>query len=229
MIIGVLAVILVPVLINRLDETRSAAAVRDMEEIVEAQKRIAIDTGYYARLFILDCVKGGDNIPFGENHTIKGIEDAALVGGFYQNTNRLFISPQTNDLLTAVAAQVVYDRLVRNDSMSWNGPYYTIHRDEKNTLGVGEHDPLPTVGFPRLHGIPTDPWGNDYLFFTRIGLMAEPQGELLGPAATIGGQSYQTEVFDRPAVVSMGPDGLPGEEGNRVFGKGDDIVRLFEF
>ena len=48
-----------------------------------------------------------------------------------------------------------------------------------------------------------------------------------------GGISYQCDVFDRPTVLSMGPDGLPGDTTTRstgqtrIFGTGDDITRSF--
>ena len=92
--------------------------------------------------------------------------------------------------------------------------------------------------------IPDDPWGNNYLFFTSKGLLNEPEGEFVIRATLAdalgsqnpnagGGISYQCDVFDRPTVLSMGPDGLPGDTTTRstgqtrIFGTGDDITRSF--
>lgn len=71
-------------------------------------------------------------------------------------------------------------------------------------------------------GIPDDPWGNDYVLFTRRGLVLEPTGQIVDTnvgvqvsGGFLQGGSYPTQVFDRACIMSLGPNGLPGA-GNAV-------------
>ncbi|MFP4379027.1 MAG: type II secretion system protein [Candidatus Sumerlaeia bacterium] len=238
MIIGILAVILVPVLLNRMAEAKTAKATRDMEEIVEAQKRVAIHTGYYVRIFMLDDVAGGNGVPLQDGDSYDGIEDEdeqiGSATAYYDNRDQLFIDPSTGDLLSPAASEAVFQTITVGDNNTtrtakWGGPYYTIHSDEDNITQPGDHNPTPAQGFPTLHDIPTDPWGNDYLFFTRLGMIKEPEGLLVEPEVIVDSVSYDTTEFDRPTILSLGPDGLPGGEGDRRFGRGDDQFRSFEY
>ncbi len=59
-------------------------------------------------------------------------------------------------------------------------------------------------------GSPLDPWGTPYFFFSPLGLIRGDSGALT--------QEFYGDAFDRYALVSFGQ--------NRVFGGGDDLVRL---
>ncbi|NQU44140.1 prepilin-type N-terminal cleavage/methylation domain-containing protein [bacterium] len=224
MIIGVLAVILIPTLVNRVKEAKIAAAERDLEEIAEAQRRAAIQMNYYLRMYALDDIPGGDGYALGDaNDQRDGIADEIANTVFYDTPSRLFINPNTNDLLDTARADAVYASLAPETAYIWQGPYLTIQRDESPAL----HD--RTSNPPHLHDIPTDPWGNDYLMFFRTGLLREPEGDIV-TQVTWYTDTWDTEVFDRPTVLSVGPDGLPGDgQPGSQFGEGDDIVRPFEF
>ena len=204
-IIGILSSVLVPVLVNRSRDSRLKAAARELQNIANAQERAAIDTGYYYRLYVLDDLpgnRGGDSIA-AEN--VTSVAD------------NIFVNPETNDMLnvSATRLQAIFRQVAET---TWGGPYYTIHRDESFAMAN-------ETGY--TFGVPNDPWGNDYVFVTREGALVEPLGLFLNTylgAAALG--------FDRPTIVSLGPDGEPGagvDGGPRVLGRGDDLYRSFGY
>jgi len=212
-IIGILATTLIPVLIKKVEGAKVTSAKRDLEEIANAEDRVAIDTGYYVRLFALDAGTTGTSVDFGD-----------LPG--FSSMDTIFINPDPRDQ-TLTTAQGLLDKLAYvtpESPYKWDGPYYNIHRDET----LEQNDSVSTP--KHLHGIPNDPWGNDYLLFTREGLVKEPDGEMVTIATDFSG-SPATQVFDRPTVLSLGPNGVPGPDagGQPAFGKGDDIARAFGY
>lgn len=233
-IIGILVLIILPVISNRTEQARVARVNADLEHLAEAMERQAIDTGYYVRLFALNDVYSGDGVAFNRgtnNDVADGLTDYTVSNPFYQfnTSNSLFINISTGDFANVDRADLIA-RLGRSEtrydgSIGWNGPYINWRRDENlynNVLG-------PT-------GIPDDPWGNDYLFFTRRGLLLEPDGEFVTSASPAvgggltGGGTFETDVFDRPTIVSLGPNGLPGDglpTAGPEFGRGDDFYRSF--
>lgn len=221
-IIGVLTLILVPVLTNRIDDARKAACERDMEEIANAQTRIGVQLGYYVRLYALDDVAGGDGDALGVAGDRDGIGDEALNTGFFDSPTQMFINTNTHEFVSRSQADSLYNAIRYETSYNWTGPYYNIHRDET----PDEHN--DSTSPPHLHDIPNDPWGNDYLFFVRGGLVREPEGDIVD-TVVISGSSYAADIFDRPTILSMGPDGLPGSAAGDDFGEGDDMYRQFEY
>ena len=253
-IIGILVTVLVPIVSSRAEQARVARAEADLENLSEAMQRVAVDTGYYVRLFALDDVLRGDGDLFGvggvpfqrpraTNDVADGLTDHLAPGGFFQfpDANSLFIDPATGLFAGinpttlayqgAPTRQAIIQRLVANESRydplgTWQGPYLSFRSDNNLFNGLV----APT-------GIPDDPWGNDYLLFTRSGHYLEPNGVVVTSVSvqatgglTAGGP-YDCLVFDRATIVSMGPNGLPGNgapastEG--LFGRGDDFSRAF--
>jgi prepilin-type N-terminal cleavage/methylation domain-containing protein len=246
-IIGILVTVITPRVANRADEARRTRALSDMENIQNAQEKAVVDTNFFVRLHVLDDVSGiGDGIPpqnpQDPDDVIDALADEGIAGTIYQNSRQLFISPSNGLLLGAVAADALYTDLSATDSETpfgqtrWAGPYLTYQIDANH----------PNDGGPTYVG--DDPYGNDYLFFTRAGLVVEPDGIIVttitgsalfqrygGTApAGIAGFTYDCQLFDRAAVVSLGPNGVPGDgtdpsgagsEGQ--LGRGDDIVRKF--
>jgi hypothetical protein len=150
----------------------------------------------------------------------------------YLHPTQMFIDPESNSLLNAAASETLYNNLVF-ETLYWGGPYYTIHRDEAYTDQDDEANP------PHLHDMPNDPWGNDYVFFlgrrtrnNRVlsegGCLVEPDGGVLQQVEWFGGKIYEARRFDRPTILSMGPDGAPGDGGTE-FGEGDDLYRSFGY
>lgn len=230
-IIGILVVILLPVVGNRTAQARIARANSDLESLSEAQQRVEVDTQFYVRLFVLNDSRSVSNVTFQRPTPPAAYEDGLgqYLGGaqFFQNELQVFIQPEIGDLVTAVRGQNILTKLTTETSYdpvnpyNWNGPYINWQRDENLYAGLVAPD-----------GIPDDPWGNNYLLFTNRGMVLEPNGVIVASTSPLSsggfssGGSFDASRFDRPAIVSLGPDGLPGD-GILTFGNGDDLVRYF--
>jgi prepilin-type N-terminal cleavage/methylation domain-containing protein len=255
-IIGILVAILIPLVSQRSEQARVARVQSDLEHIAEAMQRVGIDTGYYIRLIALNDLLFGDadingsggvgfNRGFNPNDIADGLTDyfPNVANPFYQfpTANSLFIDQATglfagNDpftgtyrgtptrdaiILRLIAAESRYDATGR-----WGGPYLSFRSDSTLYNNIV----APT-------GVPTDPWGNDYILFTRRGMFVEPNGiiaESVSQLASGGfapGGPYDCLVFDRPTVLSLGPNGTPGNgvpaSADGVFGRADDYFRQF--
>ncbi len=215
-IIGVLAAIIVPVLANRAADARETAAIKDLEAIAQAQAQVAIDIGYFVRLYVLDDTTGTDTIGTGPGDIIDGFQDEVA----HQNAGNfddIFIN-STYDNPLASGRQEPDGRRIRDRILalkSWKGPYLNASRK------AGWQAPDLILDPPYSWGVPVDPWGNPYILFTQFGRMEELQG--------IGAMEITPadKVFDRPTILSLGPDGLRGDGGATDYGTGDDLVRHF--
>ncbi len=216
-IIGVLTAIILPIYVSRAEEARLTAARADLESIATAQQQAAIDTGYFYRLFVLDDVTGGDAVaPDVLTDRIDGIADEILRGDAL-NMPQIFVDTKLGNVVTPGAP--VFNRLLLGDEMlTWKGPYINITRK------VGPKIVIPNTPI----STPVDPWGSQYLFFTRLGVMQEPAGLIQANwADSVSGGNYIANVFDRPTVLSLGPNKLPGDGISSAFGTDDDIIRQF--
>ncbi|MCC5875934.1 MAG: prepilin-type N-terminal cleavage/methylation domain-containing protein [Candidatus Sumerlaeia bacterium] len=244
-IIGILVAVLIPIVSNRSEQARVARANADLENLSEALQRVAIDTGYYVRLFALNDllfgnadITGSGGIGFNRGDTPIEFADGltnylpGVAQPYYQfpTNNSLFIDPRTGDFANRTRASIIVNLVAaesRYDATGiWGGPYLSFRSDNMLYNNVVE----PT-------GIPTDPWGNDYILFTGRGMILEPNGTLVESVNVLAsggfgpGGAFDATVFDRPTVLSLGPNGLPGNgdaastEG--FFGRGDDFFRQF--
>lgn len=218
-IIGILVAIIVPIYVSRADDARLTAAKADLDALATAQQHAAIDTGYYYRLFMLDDVQGGDNIAPSNltNDVVDGVRDEILRTDA-NNLPQFFIDTKFGNLITPGAA--IYNRMVQNETeFNWNGPYVTVARKAGAKFGTPGNVPATT---------PLDPWGSPYLFFTRLGVVQEPDGLVSSSFVdVINGGSYDAQVFDRPTMLSLGPNRLPGDGAGSALGTGDDIIKQF--
>lgn len=235
-IIGILVAVLVPIIASRTEQARQARVQADLQNIGENLERVAVDTGYYVRLFALNDVLVGDGVAFNRGTNTDradGLTDysvSQLFYGFPDAQNNLFIDPRTG-LFAVVDRDELIFRFRASESnydgtVTWNGPYLNWQKDNNLYNSLIAPD-----------GIPDDPWGNNYLLFTREGMIREPQGTIItttDPAATggwNGSGDFDCLVFDRPTVVSVGPNGLPGNgivgNADGEFGKFDDYTRPF--
>jgi prepilin-type N-terminal cleavage/methylation domain-containing protein len=237
-IIGILVLVLLPIIGNRSEQARIARANADIDNLSEALNRVAIDTGFYVRLMALNDVLRGDDIAFDRDQSVDRVDgltdylqSQTFLSDMNGDPNLLFILPSTGDYAPGNRSDII-SRLLDNESTYngatfWGGPYINWRTDNNIYLGVLGRD-----------GTPDDPWGNNYLFFTRAGLFLEPSGELVmttvGPSGTGGlqtGGAFDTQVFDRATVLSMGPNGLPGDgqsgSTDGQFGLDDDLYRGF--
>lgn len=230
-IIGILAAILIPLIANRTEKARIAAAESDLERMALGMDSIAIDVGYYPRLFLLNDSSGADRDGMLQTTGAGGGDDTvrqyvnAGASPVTQNLDQLFMYvayPRVGSLVDAGIGSDLRQRMATNETdFNWNGSYVNWRLDS-NLAGD-----LPD-------GIPDDPWGNNYLLFVGPGVDASGTsrqgGVLLEPDGIIESSSYlnsPTQVFDRPTLLSMGPDGVPGSGVGGQFGQGDDIVRQF--
>jgi prepilin-type N-terminal cleavage/methylation domain-containing protein len=235
-IIGVLVSVIVPRLAERSEQAKRARVEQDLELIQKAQEQVVIDTSYMVRLFLLDDVRGGDSvgnaIPNNAADVVDSFGDEAFQA-LYNNRPNFFIDPDAqrlasgaDRLLQGADTQQIFERLRDNETFfGWRGPYLTYQVDTNGPGGQRTY-----VG--------DDAWGNDYLMFTPEGLIndyVDPVTGVAGPGTvvttiTIGGNTYSNlqDAFDRFAILSLGPNGLPGDgTAAGVFGTDDDIVRRF--
>lgn len=242
-IIAILALILIPIVRQRIRSSRVTAALDDMRTIEIAETFARADTGQYFRLMDLD------NGPF-DDTALNPLDGDRLVPRAYWNKP---ISP------------VTFPSVVQ----TWNGPYTTfnVSKFERIDILLVQRAEMfriltnpgnPSTGTPptgvgtgpilvlqfgnlllgddslllneSLH--PMDPWGGPYIFFGD-----GPIGPNGGPIA-INLESN----FSIAQVYSMGPDGVPGDADlvgfdpsdpanyfreTGALGTGDDLVRRF--
>lgn len=253
-IIGVLVAVLIPVVSSRTEQARIARVNSDLQAIADAMERVENDTGYMVRLFALNDVLQGDGVGYKRDPRVAPIDKAdgitdygnSITQPYLQfdggSQNGLFIDPRTSEYALNTTRDDVLSRFVANESsydgsLAWNGPYVNWQKDKNIYTG-------DTVAL--RDGVPDDPWGNNYLLFLPIkaingsdqgGLVLEPQGTIVPTTVRqTGNQFFQggpfaTDVFDRPTIVSLGPNGLPGNgaggSGEGTFGGGDDYARTF--
>lgn len=240
-LIGILVAIIIPRIATRTELARQKTAMADLEMISSAQERAVVDTGYIYRLYALDDVAGdGDGIGFGgTNDVIDALKDEynSLLGIYnlaFNNPRRLFIDPETGLFISDNQASNLFTLLHANETaFNWHGPYLVLQKDTGTSPWTYTSAQLPADG---KDDIPDDPWGNNYLLFTKRGMVLENDGVITETVIfPSDGNTYNCKLFDRTTVLSLGKDGRPGDgsgpssdpsaPGN--FGQGDDIIRQF--
>jgi prepilin-type N-terminal cleavage/methylation domain-containing protein len=231
-IIGILAAILIPLISNRTQQARIASAESDLERIGTALSQLAIDTGYYSRIFLLNDVSGAvaaAPLSNPNGNIVDNTQGLTLSGNYFQDvTSRLFILSDGEDVGQFVPSSrngTLIDLLQTDETeFNWNGPYINWQKDNNAYAAWPSASP---------DGLPDDPWGNNYLLFTREGLVLEPEGVIVTstsfPLDNVNSTSgpVNCQVFDRLTILSLGPDGAPGDNGVGDLGTGDDLVRQF--
>lgn len=233
-IIGILVTIIVPVLTNRAADARIAAAKADMEAIAAAQSQVAIDTGYIVRLHVLDDSGAiGDDVGSDDPaDVVDAIGDEEFNNG--SNPDYIFLDAKTG--VPVITGDVLFDRVKNNpEQFGWKGPYLSIQKK----LNPIDDPPPPLV--PWSYGAPLDPWGNPYFLFVagpqRAGT-GDPSGGFIdewaiAPGAVSANFNYgaytaiPAQQFDRNTLLSLGPNGAPGDGVTNILGTGDDLVRAF--
>lgn len=232
-IIGVLVLIMVPALQKRTLEARQEACREELKRLADAQDQVFINLGYLVRPYVLNDdtateENGGDGIANASpNDLIEGILDntADATDQIYDDPSQFFINAHTQDFSDDAIQNRLFDQLrntIENntDELTWGGPFVQWTRDANN------------------NDWPDDPWGNDYLFFTKNGVLYPPPGfGVTGEDfsftfnTTYGEDAVDAElIFSRPTFLSLGPNGVPGASegaGAGIFGEGDDLYREF--
>ena len=206
-VIAILALIVLPLFRNRVEEAKLAAAKGDLASLMKAEMVAKADTGYYWRLEDLDNVEAANSTatplappangitvetpplyftPLGGGSTVEDPRDITIPE--WQALAGTETEPKFKGPYASFNRSISYQDL-RNAPIgtlvlrSLAGGNYAAIRDIQNA-GTGLYDALEN-----RH--PVDPWGNPYLFFP--------------PSKTYGSYNYSL-------IVSLGPDGLPADE-----------------
>ncbi len=227
-IISILTLVMMPTVTNRSNQARTTAAEHDMQALAEAESRASIDMGYYVVPWRLNNVIASSQ----ETYLNTRSDDQTLLG--YTGFDDMFINTVSLDVPGNV--NQLYESFIDDETaFGWRGPYLNFRKDDNG------------------NNWPDDPWGNDYLLFTKAGGMFPPDPPvgtddaddgfvITGPdyidnnGATVTGISPLNGIFDRPTWISLGPNGLPGngstpvvdETSQGFYGNGDDLVLPFE-
>ncbi|MEN6626403.1 MAG: prepilin-type N-terminal cleavage/methylation domain-containing protein [Candidatus Sumerlaeia bacterium] len=244
-VVSLLATIAVPVYTSQAAKARVSTTLMEEKELAESEERVAMDIGYYIRFYALNDGFTGDHEPNcdEEDNRLGGVADNGVLhtedtAQIYHRSNEIFLTMDQG--LPPSNGVALFQQLIKDETaFGWDGPYINWHRDAN------------------LNDWPDDPWGNDYMFFSFYGAIFPPPDkndpykyftETTGPimvsegpeyevsqAGTTGGstvlkQFYTTRIFDRPTILSLGPNGLPGNGTDATddgYGKGDDIIYQF--
>lgn len=226
LILSVLTLILTPTVTTRIAQAKVVSATSELKILAAAEERLALDTEFYARVYLLDDVTDrGDGIR-NEDPTglIDGTEDESTTAtgtAIHTNVEEIFISISSEDFVATTDFTDTFR--ADEESFGWHGPYVNWKSDDND------------------NDWPDDPWGNDYIFFTRVGGLfplpgytgAADDSSFVASFEFIANDTGTTEstsavVFDRPTFLSMGPNSLPGDgNSGAAFGEGDDIYLSF--
>lgn len=240
-ILGILAGLVVPTVQNRVKEARIRTATNDVKTIVDALTRVAIDSNYFVPLHILDDVHLDTSVS-GISTWDHNNADAINLEETNPNVasgkeKEIFIDIEEGDFVDSADNRRLFDQMI--GELGSGSPSY---EDRKRALDRFRFVP-PYVSWNRDgddDDMQDDPWGNPYFFFTPKGmvhdydsrdpLLRKIQHEITEDFdyTTFSGSSGAQcdEIFDRYVVLSMGPDGMPGDDGTN-FAEGDDIFMYF--
>ncbi len=214
-VIAILALIVLPLFRNRVEEAKIAAAKADLRSFQKALTLAHADTGYWFRLEDLDNIEGNPyNAP-------NNPAQPPPAGGIVLETPPMVFYADYPASSRRPLDLTEWQNLSGSKAVpKWRGPYTSFQRaiELKEVVGgrtvlpptlavrseMGGHAqqlraPIWNVAVDnRQHNqvydsddnlIPIDPWGNPYLFFP-------PSGETL---------------YTNAVIYSMGPNGVPGD------------------
>jgi prepilin-type N-terminal cleavage/methylation domain-containing protein len=212
LIIMILASILVPNVSRYAEKARVASCRTELENLAEAQARVATDMGYYARLHVLDDTKY-------EFIDEENLSDPPI------ERDRVFITINGHEILSKTKCDDIRERIDTSATlvMDWQGPYITIQDNEPQS---------GAEAFLHMIEIPDDPWGNDYLLVFPDGVLQEAETGTIDfePDVVVDTYSGKAEdVFSRPVIYSLGPDGIPADPLGSHNQSSDDMWREFGY
>lgn len=249
-VIAILALIVVPIFRNRVEEAKISAARADINSLVKAETLAHADSDFYYRLEDLDNITMAADASTNPPNNGITIETPPMYYRTAMSTADTSRNPMGLDLPRwRVLAGT-------QDNPRFKGPYATFTKVEDYKT-LRDTNPVlfrstngnqyaairdipqgsPMAGDPAIYDaednrIPVDPWGNPYLFFPAVN-----NPDLNNPDP--GNEAN----FNYNSIFSLGPDGLPGDgtgpNGYQNFlremyngqpyqlGKGDDIEVRF--
>lgn len=233
-IIAILALLLIPLLQERVEKTRLTAAKADIQQLMKIQMLVKADIGDYVRLQDLD------NTQFFDAARPDEILELAVPHTFW---NREML-PEERQRIAAPSNE--------DDEPLWKGPYLPFNhfRTLEDIVATqpqfvwgdaGNGGPIfvDTRDNLTLDKYPVDPWGNPYLFYGDGRMFFDQEWTDLGlgsPSRPPAGLTAETD-FRSAALYSLGRDGLPGDNQpltapnlqrpypgvGGVLGEGDDL------
>jgi prepilin-type N-terminal cleavage/methylation domain-containing protein len=227
-IIAILAMLIIPLLRERVDETRLTAARSDLKELANVQMLARADTGFFFRLQDLD-----NTAEF--NPDLRGVDDQKL---------DIFLPHATwNEEFVRDGNGAQVQRQLMASGEKWKGPYISFNNSQTQAemvalfpelfwgaqppgLPVIEGGPIfitsydfytgggVTVAAAEKDRMPLDPWGNPYIFFAPERIFDStqplPAGVDVPPIiSSTAGPASETD-YKSAVIYSLGPDGLPG-------------------
>lgn len=234
-IIGLLATIIIPVYIARMEDAKVRLARAECRELAQAEEQCAIIHGFYVPLQVLDD-SPMDPRNAGQEGDIIDNENGAIFA-----INPL-IRPdvqRNNGQPTFAQGLSGSNNRVRNMIEHWQGPFLTFQRVYDVPGGTTDPkpgDPLWNTSQQSRFDFPLDPWSEPYRFYSPLGVIGTSS---LNTSPGSGG--YNTiQYFDgllttngnrrlpRYAVVSFGRDSLPDvDAGGNLSTNNDDVVYQF--
>ncbi len=222
-IISILSTIALPVYVSRAEDARIAAAKAEVKELALAEEQVAIHHGFYVPLQLLDDIAGGQGVA-----DINSTDDAI---GNESTTIRLIDVNQPIDRLDINQPTLADTDLIRVRRLieDWQGPFMSFQRVNIGDSDTRDPDQLNPTLIQYDH--PLDPWGQPYRFYSPVGIIGSNALTAFRPDEwssadfSDGTVTNTDDRFDRFAIVSYGPDSVPGDY---VLGNVSDDI-FYEF
>lgn len=206
-VIAILALIVLPIFRNRVDEAKIAAARADLSSLQKAETLAQADTGFFLRLEDLDNTQGN---PYSSPTSAPPINGVTLETPFFvyapgpaatrrnlslaewRNLSGTSSTPKFRGPYTSFQRHLTYGEIYTSS------PYrFYILRSQRTSdkeraaiWDVPEMEKTADGFFDSADNrIPVDPWGNPYLFFPATG----------------------ETLYTNSVIYSMGPNGFPGD------------------
>lgn len=221
-IIGLLATILIPVYLNKMETAKIRTAQQECQEIAQAMEQCAIFHSFYVPIQLLDDLpRDTANVNTG-NPPADSLDNESW-------GNIWLIDPFRDPILQAAGTQYRMDSnipRVVDLREEWQGPFLNAQRVFKDPL-----NPTGTALTDVRRDFPMDPWGQPYRFFSPVGpigtnaLQRDPFQQNSDTFSDGWMQDLDTaDPFDRYAIVSFGPD----QDLNQAFDPFNDDI-FYEF
>lgn len=231
-IVTLLATLAVPVFISQMQRARVATAQAEVRAIAEAEQAVAIQHGFFVPIHILDNIpdRASGSSVGGSGTDRDDFENQTSIGSHYVIDATRSLEEQVlngGGTTPQIPLTRTGDGRVARMVQTWQGPFL----NPKRVWYVGQTAGIPTSG--DLHqDLVLDPWGNPYRFYSDLGYVgtAGPStvsNETITLGMDDGRQSTQeVDRFDRFAIVSYGPDGVTGFNGDPLEWE-DDVFYTF--
>lgn len=206
-IIAILALIVIPIFRDRVDEAKRVGTLDDMQGLAKALLLVQADTGHYVRLNDLDNPARVLNEPQAQKDEVPF---ATSIRPFLNDAERQTFSNNWKGPYAAIQRYLQFQANASDDTAAINPAYFASNNGPITVYepfiafngtgpGVGSYADYENDRFP------VDYYGSPYLFFP-------PSANR--PPAGILGTNTESE-WGVSVLYSLGPDALPGD-GNAI-------------